>query len=43
MSTINIEAQYIFLIWEGFTNWLKQMFKSLKEELMAEDKLKNIQ
>ena len=43
MSTTNIEAQYMFLIQEGFANWLKQIFKSLEEELMAKDKLKNIQ
>ena len=42
MSTTNIKTQYIFLTQEGFTNWLKQMFKSLKEELIAKDKLKNI-
>ena len=43
MSTTNIEAQYIFLTWEGFANQLKQIFKSLKEESMAKDKLENIQ
>ena len=43
MSTTNIEAQYIFLIQDGFANWLKQIFKSLEEESVAEDKLENIQ
>ena len=43
MSTTNIEAQYMFLIWDGFANWLKQIFKSLEEELIAKDKLENIQ
>ena len=42
MSSTNIEAQYILLIQEGFANWPKQIFKSLKEELVAKDKLKNI-
>ena len=42
MSTTNIEAWYMFLIQKGFANWLKQIFKSLKEELMAENKLENI-
>ena len=42
MSTTNIEVQYIFLIQKGFANWLKQIFKSLEEELVAKDKLKNI-
>ena len=39
----NIEAQYMFLIQDGFANWLKQIFKSLKEESVAKDKLENIQ
>ena len=43
MSITNIEAQYMFLIWDGFVNWLKQMFGSLEEELVAENKLENIQ
>ena len=43
MSTTNIEAQYMFLIQDGFANQLKQIFKSLKKELMAKDKFKNIQ
>ena len=43
MSTTNIEAQYIFLIQDGFANRLKQIFESLEEELMAKDKLENIQ
>ena len=43
MSTTNIEVQYMFLIQEGFANWLKQIFKSLKEESVAKDKLENIQ
>ena len=42
MSITNIEAQYMFLIQDGFTNWLKQIFKSLEEELVAKNKLKNI-
>ena len=42
MSSTNIEAQYILLIQEGFANQLKQIFRSLKKELMAKDKLKNI-
>jgi Retrotransposon gag protein len=33
----------MFLIWEGFTNQLRQIFGSLDEELMAEDKLENLQ
>ena len=43
MSTTNIVVQYIFLIQEGFANWLKQIFKSLEEELVAKDKLKILQ
>ena len=43
MSTTNIKAQYIFLTQDGFANWLKQIFKSLKEELVAKNKFKNIQ
>ena len=43
MSTTNIEAQYMFLIQDRFANWLKQIFKSLEEESVAKDKLKNIQ
>ena len=43
MSTTNVEAQYMFLIQDGFANWLKQIFRSLEEELVAKDKLKNIQ
>ena len=43
MGTTNVEARYMFLIWEGFTNWLKQIFGSLEEELVAKNKLKNIQ
>ena len=42
MSTTNIEAQYMFLIQDGFANWLKQMFGSLEEELVTKDKFKNI-
>ena len=42
MSTTNIETQYMFLIQDGFANWLKQMFGSLEEELMAKNKLENI-
>ena len=33
----------MFLTQDGFTNQLKQIFKSLEEELMAKDKLENIQ
>ena len=43
MSTTNIEAQYMFLIQDGFVNQLKQIFKNLKEELVTKNKLKNIQ
>ena len=43
MSTTNIEAQYIFLTWDRFANRLKQIFGSLEEELVAKDKLENIQ
>ena len=43
MSTTNIKAQYMFLTQDGFANWLKQIFKSLEEELVAKDKLENIQ
>ena len=43
MSTTNVEIQYIFLIQDRFANQLKQLFKSLKEELIAKDKLENIQ
>ena len=43
LNTTYVEVQYMFLIQEGFANQLKQMFKSLKEELVAKDKLKNIQ
>ena len=42
MSTTNIEAQYIFLIQDRFANQLKQMFRSLEEELVAKNKLENI-
>ena len=43
ISTTNIEARYMFLIQEGFANWLKQIFKSPEKESVAEDKLENIQ
>ena len=43
MGTTNVKARYIFSTQEGFTNQLKQMFKSLEEELIAKDKLENIQ
>ena len=43
MSTTNVKTWYIFLIQEGFANQLKQIFRSLKEELVAKDKLENIQ
>ena len=42
MSTINIKARYMFLIQDGFANQLKQIFKSLEEELITKNKLKNI-
>ena len=42
MSTTNVEVRYMFLIQDGFANWLKQIFKSLEEELVAENKLENI-
>ena len=42
MSTTNVETRYMFLIQEGFANWLKQIFKSPEEESVAEDKLENI-
>ena len=42
ISTTNVEVQYIFLIQDGFANWLKQIFRSLEEELVAKDKLENI-
>ena len=42
ISTTNIEARYMFLIQDGFTNQLKQIFRSLKEELVAKNKLENI-
>ena len=42
MGTINVKARYMFLIQEGFANWLKQIFRSLEEELVAKDKLENI-
>ena len=43
ISTTNIEARYIFLIWDGFANQFKQIFRSLEEELVTKDKLENIQ
>ena len=42
ISTTNIEVWYIFLIQKGFANQFKQIFKSLKKELVAKDKLENI-
>ena len=42
MSITNVEVQYMFLTQDGFANWLKQIFKSLEEELVAKDKLENI-
>ena len=42
ISITNVEARYMFLTWDGFANQLKQMFKSLEEELVAKDKLENI-
>ena len=43
LNTTNIKVRYIFLIQEGFANRLRQIFKSLDKELMAKDKLKNLQ
>ena len=43
MSSTNIEVQYMFLIQEGFANQLKQIFRSLDKELIAKNKLKNLQ
>ena len=43
LNTINIKARYMFLIQNRFTNQLKQIFGSLDKELMAKNKLKNIQ
>ena len=43
ISTTNIKARYMFLTQDRFANWLKQIFGSLEEELIAEDKLENIQ
>ena len=42
MSTTNIEAQYMFLIQDGFANWLKQIFRSLEEKSVTKDKFENI-
>ena len=42
LNTTNIEAWYIFLTQEGFTNRLKQIFRSLDKELIAKNKLKNL-
>ena len=42
ISTINIKVQYIFLTQDRFANQLKQIFRSLEEELVTKDKLKNI-
>ena len=42
MSTTNIEVRYMFLTQDGFANWLKQIFKSLKEKLVTKNKLENI-
>ena len=42
ISTTNIKVWYIFLTQNGFANQLKQIFRSLKEELVAKDKLENI-
>ena len=42
ISTTNIEVQYMFLTQDRFANQLKQIFRSLEEELMAKDKFKNI-
>ena len=42
LNTTNVEVWYIFLTQEGFANQLKQIFRSLDEELMAKDKFKNL-
>ena len=42
MSTTNIKIQYMFSTQDRFVNQFKQIFKSLKEELVAKDKLENI-
>ena len=42
LNTTNIEVQYMFLIQEGFTNQLKQIFGSLNKELIAKNKFKNL-
>ena len=42
ISTTNVKTQYMFLTQKGFANQLKQIFKSLKKELVAKDKLENI-
>ena len=43
LNTTNIKVRYMFLIQKGFANQLKQIFKSPDKELMAKDKLKNLQ
>ena len=43
ISTTNVKVQYMFLIQDGFANQLKQIFRSLEEELITKNKLKNIQ
>ena len=43
MSTTNIKAWYMFLIQDRFANQFKQIFGSLEEELVAKNKLENIQ
>ena len=40
LITTNLKVKNIFLIWEGFCKYIIQIFRSLKEELMAEKKLK---
>ena len=43
MSTTNIKVRYILLTQDGFDNQIKQIFRSPEEELVAKDKLENIQ
>ena len=43
LTIINLEVKYIFLIWEGFCKYIMQIFRSFKEESMAEEKLKILQ
>ena len=43
LNITNIEVRYMFLIQEGFTNRLRQIFRSLDKELIAKNKLENLQ